>query len=132
MPSSACIHCQGTGLQYSHNGVLIRPRRPCHYCEGSCKMTPYYQENGIAIYCGDAREILPAIDPVDHCITDPPYFGDVYLRMDGLSDGHIGSLKRNGPALRRMAAGEIGHVDKLVEPASKELARLVKQWALVF
>ena len=34
---------------------------------------PYYQEPGITIYCGDAREILPFLDPVDLVLTDPPY-----------------------------------------------------------
>lgn len=35
--------------------------------------TPYYSENGITIYHGDCREILPQLDPVDVVITDPPY-----------------------------------------------------------
>lgn len=36
-------------------------------------MTPYYQEDGITIYHGDCREILPSISAVDVVITDPPY-----------------------------------------------------------
>jgi site-specific DNA-methyltransferase (adenine-specific) len=36
-------------------------------------MTPYYQENGITIYHGDCREILPTLEPVDLVLTDPPY-----------------------------------------------------------
>jgi DNA modification methylase len=36
-------------------------------------MTPYYQENGITIYHGDCRDILPNIPPVDLIVTDPPY-----------------------------------------------------------
>lgn len=34
-------------------------------------MTPYYQDNIITLYCGDAREILPQLDPVDVIYTDP-------------------------------------------------------------
>ena len=34
---------------------------------------PYYQEPGITIYCGDCRDILPHLDPVDLVLTDPPY-----------------------------------------------------------
>jgi hypothetical protein len=33
---------------------------------------PYYDKDGITIYCGDAHDILPGL----HCevtITDPPY-----------------------------------------------------------
>lgn len=36
-------------------------------------MKPYYEENGIAIYHGDCREILPTLEPVDLVLTDPPY-----------------------------------------------------------
>jgi site-specific DNA-methyltransferase (adenine-specific) len=40
-------------------------------------MEPYYQRDGITIYHGDARDILPLLDtPVDLVLTDPPY-GDV-------------------------------------------------------
>jgi hypothetical protein len=36
-------------------------------------MTPYYQDEaaGITLYCGDARDILPQLPPVDVIITDP-------------------------------------------------------------
>lgn len=33
---------------------------------------PYYCEDGITIYCGDCREILPEIEG-DVMVTDPPY-----------------------------------------------------------
>jgi DNA modification methylase len=36
-------------------------------------MTPYYEEEGITIYHGDCREILPQLEPVDLVLTDPPY-----------------------------------------------------------
>lgn len=36
-------------------------------------MKPYYEENGITIYHGDCREILPQIPKVDLVLTDPPY-----------------------------------------------------------
>lgn len=35
--------------------------------------TPYYQEEGITIYHGDCRDILPHLEPVDLVLTDPPY-----------------------------------------------------------
>lgn len=34
---------------------------------------PYYSENGITIYHGDCRNILPHLEPVDLVLTDPPY-----------------------------------------------------------
>lgn len=42
-------------------------------------ITPYYDDgNGIQIYCGDCREILPQLDvKVDLVLTDPPYGLDI-------------------------------------------------------
>ena len=34
---------------------------------------PYYQQDGITIYHGDCRDIMPYLDPVDLILTDPPY-----------------------------------------------------------
>ena len=39
-------------------------------------MQPYYQKNGITLYHGDLRDVLPqAMQPnmVDFVVTDPPY-----------------------------------------------------------
>ena len=37
-------------------------------------LKPYYEQDGITIYCGDCREILPQLDvKVDLVLTDPPY-----------------------------------------------------------
>lgn len=39
-------------------------------------LKPYYDDgNGIVIYHGDCREILPHLEPVDLVLTDPPYGG---------------------------------------------------------
>lgn len=34
---------------------------------------PYYEENGITIYHGDCRDILPSLPIADLLLTDPPY-----------------------------------------------------------
>lgn len=34
---------------------------------------PYYEQDGITIYHGDCRDILPHLEPVDLVLTDPPY-----------------------------------------------------------
>ena len=39
--------------------------------EGTVK--PYYDRDGITIYHGDCREILPTLPKVDLVLTDPPY-----------------------------------------------------------
>jgi DNA modification methylase len=34
---------------------------------------PYYEKDGITIFHGDCRDILPTLEPVDLVLTDPPY-----------------------------------------------------------
>lgn len=36
-------------------------------------MIPYYSEDGITIYHGDCREVLPELAPAELVLTDPPY-----------------------------------------------------------
>lgn len=38
-------------------------------------MTPYYERDGLVIYLGDCREVLPSLerDSADLVVTDPPY-----------------------------------------------------------
>lgn len=45
-------------------------------------MKPYYSENGIEIYHGDCREVLPFLPSVDLVLTDPPY-GIAYVGGGG-------------------------------------------------
>jgi site-specific DNA-methyltransferase (adenine-specific)/modification methylase len=33
----------------------------------------FYQDDWATIYCGDCRDILPMLEPVDLVLTDPPY-----------------------------------------------------------
>lgn len=34
---------------------------------------PYYDQDGITIYCADCRDVLPQLGKVDLVLTDPPY-----------------------------------------------------------
>lgn len=37
-------------------------------------LVPYYEHGGVTIYCGDCREVIPALNlQFDACVTDPPY-----------------------------------------------------------
>ena len=44
---------------------------------------PYYEDGAVTIYCGDARELLPEIGPVQATITDPPWKLDVGRVVEG-------------------------------------------------
>lgn len=48
-------------------------------------MKPYYDEDGITIYCGDCREILPTLAPVDLVLTDPPFNAGKNFANDALA-----------------------------------------------
>jgi len=58
--------------------------------------TPYYERNGITIYCGDCREILPALCDVDMIHTDPPYLEEFLYTYDLLAEIASCKLKQGG------------------------------------
>ncbi len=81
-------------------------------------MKPYYDEDGISIYHGDCREILPSLRDVDLIVTDPPY---------GLSligerhEGQAGCGVRNLDFFPQdTLADGLAHVDTIIE-ATKTL-----------
>lgn len=47
-------------------------------------MKPYYEQDGITIYHGDCREIIPTLPrgSIDLCLTDPPYSSGGFTRSD--------------------------------------------------
>lgn len=56
-------------------------------------MKPYYEENGVTIYHGDCREILPSLPKVDLVLTDPPYgVGYPYFILEDTEDGWNASV----------------------------------------
>jgi DNA modification methylase len=46
-------------------------------------MKPYYEQGGITIYHGDAREVMPALS-AEVLVTDPPYPNNAGHFLDGL------------------------------------------------
>lgn len=104
-------------------------------------LTPYYQDAAVTLYHGDCRDILPQLEDVDHTISDPPYDRDVYLRAS-VNYTKVGSgtparlgLKQQthgGQTLQKLAAGNIGHIDEMLDGVAGEIARLTTRWAIVF
>ena len=60
---------------------------------------PYYCEDGITIYCGDCREIMPEGE-ADVMVTDPPY-GMAY--QSGYGAGWLPVAGDESPAIRDIA-----------------------------
>jgi len=73
-------------------------------------MKPYYEENGITIYHGDCREILPSLAKVDLVLTDPPYGKlKIFNRYGGYAGGQNSKDKlmmvgNRGPHLAKVKA----------------------------
>jgi len=68
-------------------------------------VTPYFQRDGITIYHGDCREILPGLAPVDLVLTDPPYgLGDKWAGGGG---EHTRSSWRFDPSEAQSWDGDI-------------------------
>ena len=70
-------------------------------------MKPYYQHEGITIFHGDCREILPTLEPVDLVLTDPPY------GILNLQNGQSGAIRKSP---RSQGSGKLR--DRLLNTAS--------------
>lgn len=74
---------------------------------------PYYQKDGIEIYHGDCRDILPQLGLFDFLLTDPPYGIDL---QDNSKGGRYG---RSRPAFENSIVGD----------ETQELGNFVLDWA---
>jgi site-specific DNA-methyltransferase (adenine-specific) len=61
---------------------------------------PYYEEDGITIYHGDCREILPNLPTVATVVSDPPYGMDNNTDSSRFSGGSDESVAKRGKAGR--------------------------------
>lgn len=62
-------------------------------------MKPYYEHNGIQIWHGDCRDILPQLPKVDLVLTDPPY-GHGWRGIDSHSAGTRNWTNRRHEAIK--------------------------------
>lgn len=97
-------------------------------------MKPYYEDAAVRLYHGDCLVVLESVAPfVEHCITDPPYFRDVYVRASApKTKVGSGTPERLGASLKKLAAGDIGCADEVVAPLAELIACLVKRWTVIF
>ncbi|MCF1438494.1 MAG: hypothetical protein LPD71_07020 [Shewanella sp.] len=54
---------------------------------------PYYQDNWVTLYQGNAMQLLPMMPSADAVITDPPY-GETSLEWDCWPEGWPGLALR--------------------------------------
>ncbi len=90
---------------------------------------PYYSQGGIAIYHGDAREILPTLDPgsVDFVFTDPPYGhnnnnGDLIQRWEAAlgrgPHGEARAIENDGVEANDLVRWAFGEFARLLPPGA--------------
>ena len=61
-------------------------------------MTPYWQDDTITLYHGDALQVLPLLPVADAIVTDPPY-GETSLDWDKWPDGWPAIAARVAPQM---------------------------------
>jgi site-specific DNA-methyltransferase (adenine-specific) len=73
-------------------------------------MKPYYEEAGIVIYHGDAREIPPSLPRVDLVLTDPPWLASA-TKLRRVQGGVVPSESYS------LSYGELGEFDPAIVEA---------------
>ena len=82
---------------------------------------------GVEVYCGDCREILPAIRRFDACVTDPPYG----IGADSTMHKQSGTQYGKAAAAKR----EYRATDWDIAPIPPDLMNLVQasaKWNIIF
>ena len=59
-------------------------------------MTPYHESDGVTLYHGDCREILPQLGRFDLLLTDPPYGMRLNTDNSRFSGGTKGNMAKRG------------------------------------
>ena len=94
-------------------------------------MRPYWERDGITLWLGDARDVLPTLERVDHCITDPPY--SEYVHSKSRAGARV--LDATGFPSDFSRAVDFGFepLDSCLRAfIATEVARLAARWVLVF
>lgn len=99
-------------------------------------MKPYFDQDGIQLFLGDCREVLPALERVDVVNTDPPYSDYVHSksRRGGASAPKLDGSGRNVACsfAREKEFGFESLMPELRSFCANEFARLARRWVLTF
>ncbi|WP_449278016.1 DNA-methyltransferase [Leucobacter sp. GX24907] len=97
-------------------------------------MEPYYEDDQVTLYHGEAEDVLPTLEAVDHFIADPPYSEHVHssARSRRMQSANARG-GRYGADLRRNVDLGFAHLsNELRTFLAGEAARLTERWVLVF
>jgi DNA modification methylase len=101
------------------------------------RMEPYYDAGGVTIYHGSCIDVLPALEAVDHVITDPPYSEHVHSKSRAGSRPITGSVEARSVSSRanfsRVKEFGFAALDRgTLRACAREFGRLARRWSLVF
>ena len=78
---------------------------------------------GVEIYLGDCREIIPTLGPVSHVIGDPPYEKEAHR-----TDRRV--MRRDGLVAGALSFEQIGEDNRAV--VARETVRISQGWVIFF
>jgi tRNA/tmRNA/rRNA uracil-C5-methylase (TrmA/RlmC/RlmD family) len=103
-------------------------------------MKPYYADDAVTIYHGDAAEILPALRSVDMVLTDPPYPSRYLPLFDVLGRESARLLPEGGSLVTLLGHYQLPEVTALLQKhlrywwiggMSQSMNRLPGKWVAV-
>lgn len=106
-----------------HSAVNSSPWPP-----GGAGIKPYYVDESVCLFCGDCREILPTIAPVDHVITDPPFEAEAHTLQR-----RVKRADSNGSTVMSVEPLDFAPMTETDrDAAGVSFGLLAKRWTLVF
>jgi len=102
-------------------------------------MKPYYEQDGITIYHGDCRDVIPTLGTIDLVVTDPPYNGvladnwdnqwssdsDFLSWLSGVSSMLADRLADNGTVYMFSSSRLAGRVEAVISERFRVIASAV-------
>lgn len=93
----------------------------------------YYADDSVVLLHGDCLEILPALNPVQHVIIDPPYSEHTHRSVRRRNITHRDRGARYGADVRRNVDLGFQHLTAEVrDQFARECARLAERWVITF
>ena len=95
-------------------------------------MRPYYEQDGMTIFCGDCRDVVLHLQPADHVLTDPPYDAETHAGARTAAKASTPSMQTGTRTL-----GPINRIDIDFDPFDVTsllpvLLRLTRRWLVGF
>jgi len=92
-------------------------------------LTPTWSKNGVDLYLGDCREILPTLDAVDHVITDPP-FSEVTHKGHNVVSANENGILYDGVARNKLHYESWADVD--ATEFINQISPICSAWMVIF